>query len=69
MAANVNTSLALDELEAVLLAGSEPERCAEAMEILRRWQWDRDLDDVSRQQAGFLVRIFSRRYAASRRDS
>jgi hypothetical protein len=62
MAANVDASRALDEFEAVLCRGSEPNRCIEAMEILRRWQWDRDLDDASRNRAGLLVREFSSRY-------
>ena len=62
MAANVNTSRALDELESVLYDGNEPNRCMEAMEILRRWQWDRDLDEPSRSRAGVLVREFGRRY-------
>jgi hypothetical protein len=62
MAANVNASRALDELEAVLDAGREPNRCLEAMDILRRWQWDRDLDDVSRHRAAVLAREFGRRY-------
>ena len=59
MAANVDTSRVLDELETVLHLGSEPNRCFEAMEILRRWRWDRDLDDASRSRAGVLVREFS----------
>ncbi len=62
MAANVDASRALDELESVLYQGSEVNRCIEAMEILRRWQWDRDLDDASRSRAGWLVREFGRRY-------
>jgi len=62
MAANVDASRALDELELVLHEGSEPNRCVEAMEILRRWQWDRDLDDASRNRAGVLVREFGRLY-------
>ena len=62
MAANVDTSRVLDELELVLYQGDEPYRCMEAMEILRRWQWDRDLDDASRSRAGVLVREFGRRY-------
>jgi hypothetical protein len=63
MAANVDASRALDELEAVLYEGREPSRCQEAMEILRRWQWDRDLDDASRHRAAGLVHEFGRRYA------
>ena len=59
MAANVDASRALDELESVLHQGSEPHRCWEAMAILRRWRWDRDLDDASRSRAGVLVREFS----------
>ena len=64
MAANVDTGPVLDKLEAVLLAGTEAARCQEAMDILRRWQWDRDLDDVSRRRALLLVRVFAWRYAA-----
>lgn len=62
MGANVDASRALNELEAVLYQGREPSRCQEAMEILRRWQWDRDLDDASRGRAAMLVREFGRRY-------
>jgi hypothetical protein len=62
MAANVDTSRALDELESVLHQGNEPTRCMEAMDILRRWQWDRDLDDASRSRAGVLVREFCHVY-------
>ena len=62
MAANVDASRVLDELETVLDAGREPNRCIEAMDILRRWQWDGDLDDASRRRAGVLVREFGRRY-------
>ena len=58
MGANVDASRALDEFEAVLCRGSEPNRCIEAMEILRRWQWDRDLDAASRSRASMLVREF-----------
>ena len=59
MAADVDASRALDELETVLHQGSEPTRCFEAMEILRRWRWDRDLDDKSRTRANGLVREYS----------
>lgn len=62
MAANVDATGAIDELEAVLVAGEEPARC-EAIEILRRWQWDRDLDERSRRRAHALVRRFCRELA------
>ena len=62
MAANVDASRALDELEAVLAAGRELDRCLEAMDILRRWQWDRDLNPSSRDRAGGLARAFGPRY-------
>ena len=62
MAANVDTSRALDELESVLHRGTEPNRCMEAMDILRRWQWDRDLDDASRNRACTLLREFCQSY-------
>jgi hypothetical protein len=62
MAANVDASRALDELATVLYDGNEPNRCMEAIEILRRWQWDRDLDEPSRSRASVLVREFGRRY-------
>lgn len=60
MAANVDANPVIDQLEALLSAGSEPIRCAEAMEILWRWQWDGDLDEPSRQRAGALVRRYQR---------
>ena len=62
MAANLNTGRALDEIEQVLVAGEEPDRCREAMAILRRWQWDDDLDDSSRTRASGLVRQFRYSY-------
>ena len=59
MAANVDASQALDDLEAVLGAGSDDDgRRSEALEILRRWQWDRDLDDASRTRASGMLRLF-----------
>ena len=65
MAANVDTTRVIDQLEIVLLAGLDRERCQEALDILRRWQWDGDLDATSRQRAAALVRQYSwRRYAA-----
>ena len=60
MAANVDANPVIDELEALLSAGREPARCCEAMEILRRWQWDGDLDELSRRRAGALVRRYQR---------
>ena len=62
MSANVDASRVLDELETVLHQGVERRRCVEAMVILRRWQWDRELDDASRSRASLLVRLFGRRY-------
>ena len=62
MAANVDASRALDQLEAVLYAGRELNRCLDAMDIVRRWQWDRDLDTASRHRAAGLAREFGRRY-------
>lgn len=59
MAANVDASRALDDLEAVLGAGSDDDgRRSETLEILRRWQWDRDLDDASRSRASGMLRLF-----------
>ena len=60
MAANLDTMHVIDELEALLSAGGERVRCAEAMAILSRWQWDSDLDEPSRQRAGALVRQYRR---------
>jgi len=62
MAADVDANWVIDELEAVLHEGAEPNRCQEAMAILRRWQWDRDLDASSRARAGSLVRDFGLRF-------
>jgi hypothetical protein len=62
MAANVDATPVIDQLEALLNAGHEPTRCYEAMAILWRWQWDRDLDERSRRRAGTLVRRFQRDY-------
>ncbi len=63
MTAHVDATGAIDELEAVLAAGEELARCGEAIEILRRWQWDRDLDERSRRRAHALVRRYCREYA------
>ena len=62
MAANVDATQALDEFEQVLSSGDEPGRCREAIAVLRRWQWDRELDESSRSRAVVLVRQFGRRY-------
>lgn len=64
MAANVDTSRVLDDLEAVLGAGLDEGRCSEALEILRRWQWDRDLNESSRRRATDLLKLFSSRVGA-----
>lgn len=64
MSANLNTGRMLDELEAVLDAGRDARRCREALAILQRWQWDRDLDAASRARAATLLRAFGRRYRA-----
>lgn len=58
MAANLDTTGVIDELEAVLVAGDHLTRCEEAMAILWRWQWDGDLDEPSRRRAGTLVRRY-----------
>ena len=64
MSANLNTGRMLDEIEAVLEAGRDARRCREALAILQRWQWDRDLDTPSRTRAASLLRLFARRYRA-----
>ena len=58
MAANLDTTGVIDELEAVLVAGNQPMRCEEALAILWRWQWDGDLDEPSRSRASKLVRRY-----------
>ena len=58
MAANLDTTRVIDELEAVLVAGDQPTRCEEAMAILWRWQWDGDLNELSRRRAIRLVRRY-----------
>lgn len=65
MAANLDASRALDALEQILRHGEERERCREAIVILKRWEWDRDLDDPSRARASSLIREFGRRYSLS----
>jgi hypothetical protein len=66
MSANLNTATVLDEIEAVLDAGRDARRCREALAILQRWQWDRDLDAPSRTRAASLLRIFGRRFRAKK---
>jgi hypothetical protein len=63
MGANVDTGRVIDEFEQVLHTGQDRSRCHEAMVILRRWQWDEDLSDSSRDRAGMLVRQFHRLYS------
>jgi hypothetical protein len=63
MGANVDTGRIIDEFEQVLHTGADKSRCHEAMVILRRWQWDEDLSDSSRDRAGMLVRQFGTRFA------
>jgi len=47
------------EIERVLRVGGDLIRCAEALEILERWQFDEMLDDASRNKARALVREFA----------
>ena len=47
------------EIERVLRVGEDLTRCAEALEILERWQFDEMLDDASRNKARVLVREFA----------
>jgi hypothetical protein len=63
MGANVDTGRVIDEFEQVLHTGQDRSRCHEAIVILRRWQWDEDLSDSSRDLAGMLVLQFHRRYS------
>jgi hypothetical protein len=63
MGANVDTGRIIDEFEQVLHTGQDMSRCHEALVILRRWQWDEDLNDSSRDRAGMLVRQFRRHYS------
>lgn len=62
MAANVDATRVIDELEALLVSGTEATRCEEAMAILWRWQWDGDLDESSRRRAGRLVRRYQHHF-------
>jgi hypothetical protein len=48
--------------EAVLRAGGDANTCRTALEILRRWQWDEQLQPASREKARLLVREFGSRY-------
>jgi hypothetical protein len=63
MGANVDTGRIIDEFEQVLHTGQDMSHCHEALVILRRWQWDEDLNDSSRDRAGMLVRQFRRHYS------
>jgi hypothetical protein len=62
MAADVDTTRVIDELEALLDAGAEPMRCEEALAILWRWQWDGDLSEHSRRRAERLVRRYQHHF-------
>ena len=57
----------LDELEGILRDGREPLRCAEAIEIVLRWQFDEMLDDHCRLRARSLAAEFGFRYQAPQR--
>jgi len=48
----------VEELEHVLRAGEEPDRCTEALRILERWRFDLMLDAASRRRAADLLREF-----------
>jgi len=48
----------VEELERVLRAGEEPDRCTEALRILERWRFDLMLDAASRRRAADLLREF-----------
>src|SRR5262249_58689488 len=55
------------ELERVLRAGQDPERCREALKILERWQFDLMLDAASRRRAAKLIHEFGPPCIGSRR--
>lgn len=48
----------VDEMERVLRAHDDPGRCQATISVLRRWQFDEMLDDVSREKAKMLVLEF-----------
>jgi hypothetical protein len=49
----------VDAMERVLRADADPTRCQEVLGLLRRWQFDKMLDDASRGRAKALVREFA----------
>jgi hypothetical protein len=56
----IDVSQWIAELEQVLRSAKNPVRCEEALAILQRWQFDKMLDDASREKARTLVREFAR---------
>lgn len=57
----INVSQHVAEMERVLQVYESPARCEEVFAILRCWQDDEILDDVSREKAKMLVREFRSR--------
>jgi len=55
----INVSREVEELERELRSENDPAHREHALAILRRWQFDEMLDDVSRQKAKRLVREFA----------
>lgn len=57
----INVSQHVAEMERLLQVYESPARCEEVIAILRCWQDDEILDDVSRERAKILVREFRSR--------
>ena len=49
----------VDAMERVLRTDGDRTRCQEALGLLRRWQFDKMLDDASREKAKAVVREFA----------
>ncbi len=62
MSANIDARDVLQKMEAELAAGDNRPRCQELLTILRRWQWDEQLDAASHKYAAALFAKYKLMY-------
>jgi len=59
MSADIDLTVNLDTFERLLKHGDEPEQRQKVLETLLRWQYDQDLNDISRQRSCVLLHRFA----------
>ena len=62
MTAEIDMTSVLDKMERDLIDGKDRQRCQAVLRMLKRWQWDRDLNQESRERAALLIRNFEQQY-------